>query len=44
MFRRLRPRRRRTSPVREALQRMQTEHQEKQRQAVVNDIHPQLTK
>ncbi|CAF3507643.1 unnamed protein product [Rotaria sordida] len=43
MFRRLRPRRRPVSPVRKALQRMQNEHQEKQKQAALSDIHPQLT-
>ncbi len=44
MFRRLRLRRPPTSPVREALQRIQNEHQQKQQQAAVNDIHPHLTK
>lgn len=44
MFRRLRLRRRPSSPVREALKRMQNEHQQKQQQAALNDIHPQLTK
>ncbi len=44
MFRRLRLRRPPTSPVREALQRIQNEHQQKQQQAAINDIHPHLTK
>ncbi len=44
MFRRLRSRRRPTSPVREALQRIQNDHQKKLQQAALNDIHPQLTK
>ncbi|UJR27333.1 hypothetical protein I4U23_008626 [Adineta vaga] len=43
MFRRLRPRRRPTPPVREALRRMQEQQQQKQQQAALNDIHPQLT-
>ncbi|CAF4044663.1 unnamed protein product, partial [Rotaria sp. Silwood2] len=43
MFRRLRPRRRPVSPVREALRRMQNEHQEKQKQVALSDIYPQLT-
>ncbi|CAF4570593.1 unnamed protein product [Rotaria sp. Silwood1] len=43
MFRRLRLRRRPASPVREALRRMQYEHEEKQKQAALSDIHPQLT-
>lgn len=44
MFRHLRPRRRPTSPVREALKRIQNDYQQKQQQATVNDIHPQLTR
>lgn len=44
MFRRLRLRRPPASPVREALKRIQNEHQEKQKQAALSDIHPQLTK
>lgn len=44
MFRRLRLRRRPVSPVRQALQKIQNEHQQKQHQATINDIHPQLTK
>lgn len=44
MFRRLRLRRAPISPVREALQRIQTDYQRKQQQATINDIHPQLTK
>jgi hypothetical protein len=44
MFRRLRLRRAPTSPVREALQRIQQDHQQKQQQATINDIHPHLTK
>lgn len=42
IFRHLRPRRPPVSPVREALQRIQNEHKEKQKQAILNDIHPQL--
>jgi len=44
LFRRLRPRYRPVSPVREALRKIQNEHQQKQQQAALNDIHPQLTK
>lgn len=44
MFRRLRLRRRPISPVRQAIQKIQTEHQQKQQQATINDIHPHLTK
>lgn len=44
MFRRLRHRRPPLSPVREALRRMQKEFEEQQKQAALNDIHPQLTK
>jgi hypothetical protein len=44
MFRRLRPRRRPVSPVRQALQRIQDDHQKQQKQAALNDIHPHLTK
>lgn len=44
MFRRLRLRRRPVSPVRRALQQIQTEQQQKQQQAAINDIHPHLTK
>ena len=44
MFRRLRPRRPPKSPVREALRQMQEDQKRKQQQAVLNDIHPQLTK
>jgi hypothetical protein len=44
MFRRLRLRRRPQSPVREALQKIQNEHQKKIQQAALNDIHPHLTK
>ena len=44
MFRRLRSRRRPVSPVRDALQRIQTDHQQKHQQAAINDIHPHLTK
>ena len=44
MFRRLRPRRRPVSPVRQALQKIQNEQQQKQQQATLNDIHPHLTK
>ena len=44
MFRRLRPRRPPRSPVRDALEKIQKDHQHKQQQAALNDIHPHLTK
>lgn len=44
MFRRLRLRRRPKSPVRKALEKIQSEHQQKIQQAALHDIHPHLTK
>ncbi|CAM4771183.1 unnamed protein product [Rotaria magnacalcarata] len=42
MFRRLRSHRAPASPVRKALERMQNEHYEQQKQAALDNIHPKL--
>ncbi|CAM2704890.1 unnamed protein product [Rotaria socialis] len=43
LFRRLRLRRTPVSPVRKALERIQNEHYEQQRQAALSNVHPQLS-